>query len=174
MTAAGAPSSQVAAGVPFVSEVELQNIRRIFQQFDKDHSNTIDVGELKEVMASLGVLMDEQQLKELVEQVTVNERAELTFDEFLSLITLWKEASQYKLFDGKGFKSLAQQHVEKALETQCFVPDCPWRTAWDVTICMGALVYWIWALLLDAYGYKNFNATGPHRGGCVHDSRVHR
>lgn len=145
---------------PFVSDVELQNIRRIFRQFDKDNSESIDIVELKEVMASLGVLMDEHHLMELVEQVTVGGKTELNFDEFLSLITLWKEASQYKLFDGKGFKSLAQQHVEKALRTKCFVPDHPARAAWDVIICLGALMYWIWVLLIDAYGHSRFSIPG--------------
>ena len=150
----------LAEGTPFVSDVELDNIKRIFQQFDKDHSESIDVDELKEVMASLGVLMDDHHLTELVEQVTAGGKKELNFNEFLSLITLWKEASQYKLFDGKGFKSLAQQHVEKALETRCLVPDSPWRAIWDVVICLAALVYWIWVLLIDAYGHERFNIPG--------------
>jgi len=150
----------LAEGTPFVSDVELENIKRIFQQFDKDHSESIDVDELKEVMASLGVLMDDHHLTELVEQVTAGGKTELNFNEFLSLITLWKEASQYKLFDGKGFKSLAQQHVEKALETRCLVPDAPWRAGWDVIICFTALAYWIWVLLIDAYGHDRFNVSG--------------
>jgi hypothetical protein len=154
-------------GVAFVSEIELDNIRRIFQQFDKDQSESIDVDELKEVMASLGVLMDDHHLTELVEQVTAGGKTELNFNEFLSLITLWKEASQYKLFDGKGFKSLAQQHVEKALETRCLVPDSPLRATWDVVICFAALTYWIWVLLIDAYGHETFNDVGLIVADCV-------
>jgi hypothetical protein len=152
---------------PFVSEVELQNIKRIFQQFDKDQSNSIDVDELKEVMASLGVLMDENHLMELVEQVTADGKSELNFEEFLSLITLWKEASQYKLFDGKGFKSLAQQHVERALETKSLVTDHPWRSAWDLLVCFGALVYWIFCLSLDAYGLDSFSTGALIAGDIV-------
>lgn len=147
-------------GLQYVSEVELENIKRIFQQFDKDQSQTIDVDELKEVMASLGVLMDDHHLTELVEQVTVGGKTELNFEEFLSLITLWKEASQYKLFDGKGFKSLAQQHVEKALQTKCFVPDAPWRAVWDVMVCFASLAFWVWVLLVDAYGHDRFSIPG--------------
>lgn len=160
-------SSEIIDVTPFVSEVELQNIRRIFQQFDKDNSDSIDVEELKEVMASLGVLMDERHLMELVEQVTTDGKSELNFDEFLSLITLWKEASQYKLFDGKGFKSLAQQHVERALQTNSLVSDHPWRAAWDVVVCFGALLYWIFCLALDAYGYEKFNIGGLIAGDIV-------
>lgn len=159
--------TELADHTPFVSEVELQNIQRIFQQFDKDHSNTIDVGELKEVMASLGVLMDDKHLEELVQQVTVDGKDELDFNEFLSLITLWKEASQYKLFDGKGFKSLAQQHVEKALMTTCLVPDQPWRAAWDVIICLCALAYWICVLLIDAYDHDRFNIPALITGDII-------
>ena len=130
-----------------MSEVELQNISRIFQQFDKDKSNTIDISELKEVMSSLGVLMNESHLSELVEQVTSDGNdSELNFDQFVSLITLWKEASQYKLFDGSGFKSLAQTHVEQALRTNCFVPDAPARAAWDLVICIAAVIAYIWVL----------------------------
>uniref|UniRef100_A0A7S1M9S8 Cyclic nucleotide-binding domain-containing protein n=1 Tax=Neobodo designis TaxID=312471 RepID=A0A7S1M9S8_NEODS len=147
-------------GKAVVSEMEIHNIRRIFNRFDADGSGTIDVDELKDVMTSLGVEMDDHHLRELVEQVTSSGEQELGFDEFVSLITLWKEASQYKLFDGKGFKSLAQQHVEDALETKCFVPDKPWRAAWDVAVCLAALAYWIWVLLLDAYTHELFNTAG--------------
>ena len=145
---------------PGVSEVELQNIKRIFQQFDADNSESIDVVELKEVMASLGVLMEQEHLEELVEQVTVGGKQELNFDEFLSLITLWKEASQYKLFDGKGFKSLAQQHVEKALQTSCLQSDSGLMSFWDLVICAIAFGYWIMVLLLDAYTYRTFHVVG--------------
>jgi hypothetical protein len=154
-------------GKAVVSEMELQNIRRIFNRFDGDNSGTIDVSELKDVMTSLGVLMDDHHLRELVEQVTAHGREELNFEEFVSLITLWKEASQYKLFDGKGFKSLAQQHVEDALETRSFVPDKPLRAAWDVVVCLAALAYWIWVLLLDAYTHHKFSTAGLIAGDVV-------
>ena len=151
-----------------MSEVELQNISRIFQQFDKDKSNTIDISELKEVMSSLGVLMNESHLSELVEQVTSDGNdSELNFDQFVSLITLWKEASQYKLFDGSGFKSLAQTHVEQALRTNCFVPDAPARAAWDLVICIAAVIAYIWVLLLDAYTYRSFDAGGLIAGDII-------
>ena len=144
-----------------VSDLEMQNIRRIFHQFDRDKSNTIDVDELKDVMASLGVLMDDDHLMELVDQVTVDSnKTELMFDEFLSLITLWKEASQYKLFEGKGFKSLAQQHVESALQTKCFLSDHPWRSVWDLVVCLVTMAYWIFVLLIDAYGLSRFSVVG--------------
>jgi hypothetical protein len=147
-------------GKAVVSQMELHNIRRIFNRFDGDNSGTIDVSELKDVMTSLGVLMDDHHLRELVEQVTSHGREELNFEEFVSLITLWKEASQYKLFDGKGFKSLAQQHVEEALETRSLLPDKPLRAAWDLIVCLSALAYWIWVLLLDAYTHERFSTTG--------------
>jgi CRP-like cAMP-binding protein len=153
--------SDSASNLLQVSELELQNIRRIFTQFDRDKSNSIDVEELKDVMASLGVLMDDAHLMELVDQVTVDsDKTELSFDEFLSLITLWKEASQFKLFEGKGFKSLAQQHVESALQTRCFLSDHPARSLWDLLICLFSTAYFVFVLLDDVYTLEKFSLIG--------------
>lgn len=154
---------ELAAGVQ-VSELELANIQRIFDQFDADGSRTIDVDELSLVMTSLGVQMDQTQLTELVEQVTNEGEQELTFDEFVSLITLWKEAAQYKLFEGDGFKSLAKQHVDKALQSPSLIPDSPLRSAWDVLVAVVALLYWIFVLMLDAYTIDAFNVPGMVTG----------
>jgi CRP-like cAMP-binding protein len=157
---AGEPAVQV-------SPIELANLRRIFRQFDADGSNTIDVQELSQVMTSLGVQMDDEQLRLLVEQVTGEGETELKFETFVDLILLWKEAAQYKLFDGDTFKSLAQQHVEAALESASLVPDSPLVAAWDTVVCIVAVLYWIFVLLFDAYEVAAFDAGGLIAGDVI-------
>ena len=134
------------------SEVEQSILYRTFKQFDRDGSGTIDVNELRRVMEYLGVSMNERQLTELVEQVDVDETGELEFDEFSRLLSMWKAAAKFKLFDNDshgGMKSISKERLSKALATTLILPDSWGRCAFDGVVALVACLCLVVVLLQD-------------------------
>jgi hypothetical protein len=143
-----------------LSAVELDTLAQTFKKFDVDNSQSIDVAELEKVMEHLGVTMQRKQLQELVEQVDVNVNGELEFEEFCQLITMWRYASKFKLFDAEGMESLSKGRMHDSLRSRLLLPDSWPRCAFDGVIALAACVYWVTVLLDDAWGSNsNFIAV---------------
>lgn len=61
---------------------QLEEIKSAFELFDKDGSNSIDANEMRSAMRALGVKMNKQQIKELMDEIDVDGNGSLDFDEF--------------------------------------------------------------------------------------------
>lgn len=133
-----------------LSKAELANLQRTFEQFDANKSKTIDLSELEKVMEHIGVCMNKEQLQELVDQVDVNKNGELEFSEFTQLITMWKDASKFKLFDNTKVKSLSKTRIESVLKTKLLLSDSWWRCAFDSLVALVATGYCMLILYDDA------------------------
>lgn len=132
------------------SEAEHAALRATFNQFDSDGSNTIDLQELSEVMAHIGVRMEAAQLAELVQQANVNANGELEFDAFAQLLLIWKEAAKMKAFDG-GVNTSAHARLATALATRLVVTDSWPRCCFDALVALTAVGFYIVVLLDDAH-----------------------
>jgi len=66
------------------SQVELQNLRHIFEMFDKDRVGTVDVSDLESIFASLN--HDAGEAKILMERLYRKNENKLTFDQFTNII----------------------------------------------------------------------------------------
>eukprot|EP00756_Hemistasia_phaeocysticola_P008238 Hpha_TRINITY_DN14545_c0_g1::TRINITY_DN14545_c0_g1_i2::g.47297::m.47297/K04905/KCNH2; potassium voltage-gated channel Eag-related subfamily H member 2 len=127
-----------------ITDAELQNIRRIFEENDQDNSDSIDLEELKKVMEALGSAPSEEQLRELVEQVTLEEDAceSLRFPDFLKLILLYKEAVQYSFLETEsGTATRSQQSIGQSEKRRLGIPglqlpDSRYRVFIDVVIAI--------------------------------------
>jgi len=65
---------------------EVQEIKDAFDLFDKDGSQSIDVGELKDAMKALGIHLDKKQVKLLMEKADKDGSGSIDVDEFTSLM----------------------------------------------------------------------------------------
>lgn len=68
-----------------LSEAELarlEDIKQIFQDFDRDNSGTLDLNELAMMLKTYGLIVTKPQLKNLFSVVNPRNRHYLTFDEF--------------------------------------------------------------------------------------------
>mmetsp|Transcript_42000 Transcript_42000/g.111924 ORF Transcript_42000/g.111924 Transcript_42000/m.111924 type:complete len:305 (-) Transcript_42000:73-987(-) len=76
-----------------------EETRAIFELFDADGSDSIDIHELKELMKELCLPADEQQVQEMLEQVDTDGSGEIDFDEFYE----WYDKEAGNVRKGKGF-----------------------------------------------------------------------
>jgi len=65
---------------------EVKEIKEAFDLFDKDGSQSIDVGELKDAMKALGIHLDKKQVKLLMEKADKDGSGSIDLDEFTSLM----------------------------------------------------------------------------------------
>ena len=66
------------------TEEEVQNLKEIFDLFDKDQAGFIEVKDLETIMGSLQ--RDPNEVREFVENIDPNSSGRITFDEFLKLM----------------------------------------------------------------------------------------
>jgi Ca2+-binding EF-hand superfamily protein len=65
---------------------EVQEIKRAFDMFDKDQSNNIETEELKDAMRALGVKLNKEDFKTLMEKADKDGSGAIDFEEFLALM----------------------------------------------------------------------------------------
>ena len=65
---------------------EYEEIRDAFRLFDKDGSNTIDVGELRDALKVLGIVMNMTETKKLMELADKDGSGSIELEEFLPLM----------------------------------------------------------------------------------------
>ena len=118
-----------------ITEAELLNIRRIFNEFDFDHSGTIDLKELQAVMQAIGHVLTVDEAGEMIREVTGDVTCKaLAFPDFLKLVVFWKDTARFKLL---GMQSVAREHISSVLSTNKILSDARWRWLWD---CLMLLV----------------------------------
>jgi hypothetical protein len=139
---------------PTVAGADRDRLRATFDRFDRDNSETIDLDELSEVMANLGVVTTQAQLADLVQQANVNERNELEFDAFAQLLEIWREAAKLKLFEDNSLSSRAKMESALSLSSWLLLSDSTARCVFDAAVLSAALTYYIIILLDDAVKYS--------------------
>ena len=71
-------------GMAMFSEEEIQNLREIFDLFDKEKNGTIDVKDLHTIMGSLQ--RDPAEVEDLIDQIGEGENARIDFEAFVNLM----------------------------------------------------------------------------------------
>lgn len=67
------------------NEEEIQNLKDIFDLFDKDQSGKIEAGDLENILTSLK--RDPEEAKQMLEEIDPNHDGEITFQEFIQLMS---------------------------------------------------------------------------------------
>ena len=67
-----------------ISQAMMDEIREIFDHFDKDGNGTIEVGEFTDLLSALGADMDEGEVAVGLEVLDTNGNGRIDFDEFVS------------------------------------------------------------------------------------------
>jgi Ca2+-binding EF-hand superfamily protein len=65
---------------------EVSEIKEAFSLFDKDQSGNIDVVELKDAMKALGIYMNKEQSRTLMEKADKDGSGTIEINEFLALM----------------------------------------------------------------------------------------
>ena len=73
--------------LPKLTEEQILEFKEAFKLFDKDNGGSIDVDELKDALESLGQVVTEESVQELVDEVDEDGSGEIEFDEFLVLMS---------------------------------------------------------------------------------------
>ncbi len=63
----------------FTTKIKIE-LRSVFDQFDRDHSNQIDASELKNVAESLNLSLNDRELTELIHKIDTSGNDKLEFD----------------------------------------------------------------------------------------------
>ena len=71
-------------GVSSFTDDEVQNLREIFDLFDKEKSGHIEIKDLETIMSSLQ--RDPSEVREFVENIDPNAQGRISFEEFLDLM----------------------------------------------------------------------------------------
>ena len=66
------------------TEDEVQNLKEIFDLFDKEQAGFIEIKDLETIMGSLQ--RDPNEVREFVENIDPKSNGKITFDEFLKLM----------------------------------------------------------------------------------------
>lgn len=71
----------VAGNLP---HAQIEGLRRIFQQFDRDHNGTITVAELREAMKNKGLELPADEVEELIHCADVDMNGVIDYEEFIA------------------------------------------------------------------------------------------
>lgn len=133
------------------NDIFLNSIEHVFRTFDEDNSGSIDRVELQKVLASMGYALNENQLSALLAEVDVDGGGSLDLQEFKTLIKLWIDAAQYKIFEGG--ETVSAEHIANASQKRAgtMLQDVQWRWGWGVILIMVAVYFWISVMAMHHY-----------------------
>merc|ERR1712072_1186711 len=69
------------------SQERLDEMREVFKMFDADSSGTLDIGELKDVMKSIGLAPADWEIRAMIAEVDGDDSGEIDWGEFLYLMS---------------------------------------------------------------------------------------
>jgi hypothetical protein len=82
-----------------ISSQELVKMRTLFESFDTERTGSIDVTNLMPLLKAMGHPMPEEQARDLLMQVDVNQNGLLEYPEFLQLVTIFKDVAQFRIYE---------------------------------------------------------------------------
>ncbi|ETW02799.1 hypothetical protein H310_05286 [Aphanomyces invadans] len=94
---------------------EIANLKRQFQQLDKDSSGEIDVSELAILINSLGQDVTPAQLREIIDEVDRNKNGTIDFNEFCHIVYNMRNPTQSRTISSNRFATLLHLGVAKGL-----------------------------------------------------------
>ncbi|CAM9399961.1 unnamed protein product [Ascophyllum nodosum] len=87
-----------------LTEEEMEDYKEAFSNFDKDGNGNIDEGELGVVMRSLGYSPTNQQLKDMMARVDLDNSGGISFDEFVTMMQLGEVETDFAKEINEAFK----------------------------------------------------------------------
>ena len=87
-----------------LSHEQMEEIKEAFDLFDVDHSGSIDYKELKAAMKALGVKVDKNELRKMIQDVDADNSGSVELPEFITMMTA-------KMSDGD-----SKEEVEKVFK----------------------------------------------------------
>ena len=77
---------RVEQKIKYITQEQKEEIDNAFILFDKDHSGSIDVGELKDAMKALGIFLKKKEVREKMLQVDKDGSGAIDREEFTALM----------------------------------------------------------------------------------------
>lgn len=125
--------------LPKLTEEQILEFKEAFKLFDKDNGGSIDVDELKDALESLGQVVTEESVQELVDEVDEDGSGEIEFDEFLVLMS--RQILNSDVVSLKKKSLLVGQFSSPATETSSFL------------VCFSSLPYYLGVRLRKSVCY---------------------
>jgi len=109
---------------------QLVEISSAFKNFDRDNDGHIEPGELKTVMANVGMVLTDEQARALIAGVDTDGNGMIEFDEFVGIMAsrmLRTDSAEemdhaFKLFDTEGNGFAKVEHIRMVLSTMGSFP----------------------------------------------------
>lgn len=66
----------------------LDDLRRLFKEFDIDQSNYLSKAEFREALARMGVTLSDVQVEDLLKEIDIDENKVIDIDEFIAFLAI--------------------------------------------------------------------------------------
>ncbi|ETS83025.1 Calmodulin [Pestalotiopsis fici W106-1] len=106
-----------------LTEEQIEQFKLAFDLFDKDKTGDITAAELGEVMRELGLSPSDAELKDMVDEVDVDQNGSIDFNEFLTMMSHKVEPSDaekelreaFKVFDRDNSGTISAAELRNVL-----------------------------------------------------------